>query len=120
MIFTLCYFLSDIFSLSQCHVFAVISLPFGIFPHPLSVISSFPSYYRLSAHTRSDEARVRIHVEDANDNAPAFVGEDQFLAHVKEEQDEGLLVTQLYAQVKAEKTEEQHEGLPVTQQYMLR
>ena len=110
MIFTLCYFLSDIFSLSQCHVFAVISFPFGIFQPPLfrhillSVISSFPSYYRLSAHTRSDEARVRIHVEDANDNAPAFVGEDQFLAHVKEVQDEGLLVTQLYAQVKAEKT----------------
>ena len=41
---------------------------------------------------------MRIHVEDANDNAPAFVGEDQFLAQVKEEQDEGLLVTQLYAQ----------------------
>ena len=44
---------------------------------------------------------MRIHVEDANDNAPAFVGEDQFLARVKEEQDEGLLVTQLYAQVEA-------------------
>ena len=47
---------------------------------------------------RSDQARVRIHVEDANDNAPVFVGDDQFLALVKEEQDEGLLVTQLYAQ----------------------
>ena len=64
-------------------------------------IPSFSSYSRLSALIRSDEARVRIHVEDANDNAPAFVGEDQFLARVKEEQDEGLLVTQLYAQVEA-------------------
>jgi hypothetical protein len=43
--------------------------------------------------------RVRIHVDDVNDNAPEFVGDDQFLARVREEQDAGLLVTQLYAQV---------------------
>ena len=58
-------------------------------------IFSLPLCSRLH---RSDQARVRIHVEDANDNAPSFVGDDQFLALVKEEQDEGLLVTQLYAQ----------------------